>query len=195
VEQEPSTPNPSRRRLLRAGAGAAPAILTLVSSPVHATFYTTPASSFASINSSRPKDTHTTTGCKPSWWKNQHINNWPASCVNIANNGTRSHKKFKDCIGTGSNWDDKTLLECVQDTAESGDNGLLKHLVAAYLNACAGKTPAELCGVPIVRGMWAEYKSKGYYPPTAGVRWYADHCSTGGNGGCTPWLRTTMPYS
>lgn len=195
MDQNNSPQNPSRRRLLRNSAGAVPVVLTLVSAPVRATYYTTPASSFASINSSRPHNTHTTTGCKPSWWKTLHINSWPASCVNSDNAGNRTHKKFKDCIGTGSTWDDWTLLQCVEDSSESGNTGMMKHLVAAYLNACAGKTPAELCSVPIVRGMWSEFKTKGYYEPTAGIKWYADYCSSGGNGGCTPWLKTTMPYS
>lgn len=196
MEPTNSPQNPSRRRLLRNSAGAVPVVLTLVSAPVRATYYTTPASSFASINTSRPRNTHTTTGCKPSWWKTKHIDSWPASCVNVDSYGIRTHKKFKDCLGaTGWGNDDKTLLQCLQFTEESGTKGLSKYLVAAYLNACAGKVSAQLCGVPIARGMWQEYRTKTYYEPTAGIKWYADYCSSGGNGGCTPWLKTTMPYS
>lgn len=187
-------PSTSRRRLLQGGAAAAPAILTLVSTPVRATYYTTPASSFASINSSRPRDTHTTNGCKPGWWKNQHVNSWPSSCVNVASNGSKSPKKFKQCFGDHGTYGEMTLKQCMEMADESGTNGLVKHLCAAYLNAASGKTPSELCGVPIARGMWDSYKTKGHYEPTAGIKWFADSCQPHGNGGCTPWLRTTMPY-
>ena len=70
----------------------------------------------------------------------------------------------------------------------------MKHLCAAYLNAASGKTPATLCSMGFVQTMWADYNSKGYYEPTAGIQWRSDSCTPAGNGGCTPWLKTTMPY-
>lgn len=180
----------SRRRLIQGGAAAAPAILTLVSTPVRATYYTTPASSFASINSSRPRNTHGTNGCKPSWWVNCAMSNWPSSCKDSGGNP----KLFKDCFGDHNVYGSKTLKQCMELPYDNGTDGLVKHLCAAYLNASSGKTPAELCSVVIARDIWNGFKAKGYFEPTAGVKWFADSCSPAGNGGCTPWLKTTMPY-
>jgi hypothetical protein len=179
----PAGPDVGRRRLLQGGAAIAPAVLTLVSTPVRATYYTTPASSFASINTSRPS--------KPIWWKNCAMTSWPASCKDGAGNP----KKFKECFADHATYGNKTLLECVQLAYDTGTDGLVKHLCAAYLNASSGKTPHTICSTITARNMWASYVSKGYYEPTAGIRWFADTCSPAGNGGCTPWLKTTMPYS
>lgn len=192
-QDRPAAPAPrsvSRRRLLQGSAAAAPGILTLVSTPVRATYYTTPASSFASINSSRPRDTHTVGGCKPSWWVNCSLSSWPASCKDSYGNP----KKFKDCFADHATYGSKTLKQCLQLPYDTGMDGMVKHLCAAYLNAASGKVPYEVCSMPYARGIWSTYMSRGYHEPTAGVKWYADSCSPAGNGGVTPWLKTTMPY-
>lgn len=44
-----------------------------------------------------------------------------------------------------------------------------RHVVAAMLNAQAGLTPPLT--VHIVKGIWRDYLTQGYYEPTAGVRW------------------------
>lgn len=188
VENQPRSA--TRRRLLKGGAAVTPAILTLVSSPVRATYYTTPASSFASINTSRPRTTHTTSGCKPSWWVGCSLSSWPASCK--TSSGTP--KLFKDCFADHATYGNKTLKECMQLSSDTGSDGLVKHLCAAYLNHASGKTPGEICSTSIAKNMWTSYTSKGYYEPTAGIRWYTDSCTPTGNGGCIPWLKTTMPY-
>lgn len=179
----------ARRRLLRGGAAAAPAILTFVSAPVRATYYTTPASSFASINTSRPRDTHSTNGCKPAWWVAYHVKNWPSSCKTT--NG--SSKKFKEIFGEHSTYGDKTLKQCMEMAYDTGTDGMVKHLCAAFLNAESMRTPALICSSFMVKDIWNSYKSKGHYEPTAGVRWFADTCQPSGNGGINPWLKTTMP--
>ena len=188
VETQPTSA--SRRRLLKGGAAVTPAILTLISTPVRATYYTTPASSFASINTSRPRSTHGTSGCKPSWWVSCSMSSWPASCKT----STGTPKKFKDCFSTHATYGEKTLKECMQLSSDSGTDGLVKHLCAAYLNHASGKTPGEICSTQTAQSIWSSHNSKGYWEPTAGVRWYADSCTPTGNGGCTPWLKTTMPY-
>lgn len=181
----------ARRRLLQGGLAAAPAILTVVSTPVRATYYTTPASSFASINSSRPHNPHGVSGCKPNWWVNCSLSNWPASCKDAGGNP----KKFKDCFSDHATYGNKTLKECMQLGSNTGMDGMVKHLCAAYLNAASGKVPYEVCSMPYARSIWANYNSFGYHQPTAGVKWYCDSCTPAGNGGVTPWLTTTMPYS
>lgn len=180
----------SRRRLLQGSAAAAPAILTLVSTPVRATFYTSPASSFASINSSRPLQTYTVSGYKPAWWVGQPVPTWPDSVK--VNNGTP--KKFKDCFAADDTYGNLTLKQCMELPFDTGMDGMVKHLCAAYLNAASGKVPYEVCSIPYLRMIWSNYMSLGYHEPSAGIKWYTDTCEPAGNGGVTPWLKTTMPY-
>lgn len=181
----------SRRRLLRAGVGATPVVLSLVSAPVRATYYTSPASSFASINASRPPGMTYTNGCKPSWWASCNMSNWPSSCKNT--DGTS--KRFKDIFSDHATYGNKTIKSCLQMAYDSGMDGMVKHLCAAYLNAATGRTPASICSGQIARDIWTSYNSKGWYMPTAGVYWYTDSCQPSGNGGITPWLKTTMPLA
>lgn len=51
-----------------------------------------------------------------------------------------------------------------------------RHIVAALLNAQAGLTPPV--SVHTVKGIWNEYRSNGYFEPTAGVRWSSDDILT-----------------
>ena len=56
------------------------------------------------------------------------------------------------------------------------------HVAAALLNAAAGKTP--YLSQATIRQMWNDLLSKGYFEPTAGVRWGATEV--------TAYLKTTM---
>lgn len=49
------------------------------------------------------------------------------------------------------------------------NDDLARHVVSAALNAQAGLTPPLT--VHIVKGMWRDYITQGYYEPTAGVQW------------------------
>lgn len=65
----------------------------------------------------------------------------------------------------------------------SGDiHTLGRYIVAALLNARAGRTP--VLGETGVRNMWNDLVNRGYYEPTAGVRWTA--------GEIVAYLQTTM---
>ena len=187
--QEPKSS--SRRRLLRAGVGASPAILTFVSAPVRATYTTTTASAFASANVSRPGGHgHVpVSGCKPSWWVS-NMSPLPAYCKDAAGNAL----KFKHLFKGHPTYDNKTLKQCMQMSSDTGMDGVVKHICAAYLNAMSGKVPATICSAQTAKDIWSAYHSAaGCYEPTAGVKWYADTCHPGGVGGINPWLKSTMP--
>jgi hypothetical protein len=66
--------------------------------------------------------------------------------------------------------------------------------VAALLNGASGRTSAVL-NVSQVKSMWNEFITKGYFEPTAGVKWYAQSpvtvMMTAGGGGITGYLYTT----
>ena len=67
-----------RRRLLRGGLASGTVLLSLASKPVSATTCT-PASSFASINLSRPDRTYNCTGRTPGYWKQDcKFWDWPS---------------------------------------------------------------------------------------------------------------------
>jgi hypothetical protein len=49
-------------------------------------------------------------------------------------------------------------------------NDVARHLVAAQLNVAKGWTPVLDAGK--IQEIWLEYTGKGYFEPTAGVKWY-----------------------
>ena len=70
----------------------------------------------------------------------------------------------------GSLFGDRTMLEVI-DMGEGGLNtrGLGRYIVAALLNARAGRTP--VLTETNVRNMWNDLVNRGYYEPTAGTKW------------------------
>jgi hypothetical protein len=118
------------------------------------------------------------------------VPSWPAACKDASGNP----KKFKDCFSDHATYGNLTLKQCLALSNDSGMDGMVKHLCAAYLNAASGKTPAKLCSTQYAKDMWTGYVSRGYHEPTAGIKWFSDSCNPSGNGGITPWLKTTMPY-
>ena len=66
--------------------------------------------------------------------------------------------------------------------ADSSGAGLGRYVVAALLNAKAGRTP--VLSEFGVRSMWNDYVSRGYYEPTGGVQWGAAQI--------VAYLKTTM---
>ncbi len=183
----------ARRRLLRGGVGAVPVILTVSSPSVMATGNwgggCTPASSFASINASRPDKTYSCQGRTPGYWKQEHhFDEWPKAYVPKGRNAT----KFNDVFGSRGGFPNKTLLD-VLEMGGGGDVAIARHVVAALLNAATGRTSTTVLGVGAVKTLWATYVEKGYYEPTAGIKWYADYSIPAGNGSLSDWLKSTMP--
>ncbi len=62
-------------------------------------------------------------------------------------------------------------------------NDVARHIVAALLNVASGWTP--VLTISRVQDIWNEYATKGYYEPTAGVKWYHDDIVN--------YLLSTMP--
>ena len=184
----------ARRRLLRGGLSVAPVLMASAPRSVMAggPGACVPASSFASINASRPDLLFTCAGRKPDYWKqSQWFSQWPApSCVPNGNNAT----KFDDVFGGSGGYPGKTLLHVLELPGNStGRDALARHIVAALLNAKSGKTPSNVLSEATVKSVWAEFVRRGYYEPTAGIKWYADYSVPNGIGGITPWLMSTMP--
>jgi len=166
----------SRRRLLRAGLGAAPVLMTVASRPVFAggsgSKVCKAPSSFVSINASVHGKTQYCDGRTPGYWKN-HTSSWP--------HPYETTTKFDTVFGSASGYPNKTLLY-VLDLGGGGKEELARHIVAALLNAAKGWTP--VLTVAMVIDIWQSWATLGYYEPTAGIHWDSAQI--------TNYLKTTM---
>lgn len=203
-EQSADAPaaNIARRRLLRGGLSVVPVVLTVASPSVMATGgghggggwggLCTPASSFASINASRPGKISTCGGCKPHYWAERE--DWPSPCR------ARDYKPWKGPSLPATKFHDEfagglcgqmTMLAVLETTNRKYE--VARYCAAALLNARSGKTPSDVLSVGTVKSVWTSYIDKGYYEPTAGIRWYPDYSMPQGSGGLLAWLESTMP--
>ena len=198
---QPLTPSTSakdgRRRLLRGGLAAAPALLTLTTRPVVAgdCFSASAAVSMSSRTSANRVSC--TLGKTPAAWVNTAA--WPAPAKRPNDNG-KNGTSFEDFFGKAGGFyttnDTKTLLYVLGLNSNTGMDGLAKHLVAAYLNRLSEATPLAVLSLATIRDMWDKSVSPGWYEPTAGIKWYPDSAVPAtGQGGLIAWLKTTMPVS
>ncbi len=183
-DSEQSHPRTDRRRLLQSGLAAAPVLLTLVSRPVLGLQCMTMSGMMSGNTSSPGKHLIVCVGNTPVFWQQQeHFSVWPSPYIpkTVEGVGDRKATKFHPCFA-GSQFTGKTLLD-VLDPSTTDRAGLAQHIVAALLNAQAGKTP--VLTVANVKTIWSECTAKGCYEPTAGVRWYPREI--------VAYLETTMP--
>jgi hypothetical protein len=179
----------ARRRLLRGTLGAAPVLM--VSAPrsvMAATGECTQASSFASINTSRPDVLLLCTGRMPEFWRDANEGAWPDPFKRNGNNAT----SFSSIFGPPKGFADTTFLQVLSFTEATGPKALAKYMVAAALNAAKGLVPLQIASVPILKTIYTSYFSLDYYEPTAGIKWFSDTAIPVGAGGITPWLKSTM---
>lgn len=150
----------ARRRLLLGGARAAPVLMTLVSGPVSASLCTT-GSIWGSMRPSGKQATTSCAGRSPDAWNAIKNKEWPSAAPASA--------LFKDVFSPALNPGDVTLNKVV-DPSKSFDT-VARYVVAAYVNAAAALTPPEILNGAKAKEIWTSYKTKGFYEPTAGVRW------------------------
>ena len=150
----------ARRRFARAGTSGV--LLTLASRPGMAIdICTTPSGSLSGGLKSHAPVSLVCNGVSPGYWKTH--SSWPAPVTTATKFGSlfscdSSHVNYKNCtMGT-------ILTHQTWDRANLG-----MHLAAAYLNAIAGRT--SFLTVAMLRTMWTEWQTNGYYSPTAGKRW------------------------
>ena len=220
----------SRRRLLRGGLAASPALLTLVNGSVMAQACST-ASAHGSMGSQHKRAIAKCNGASPGTWsKDSAAKDWPAPVAvpdstknvdtpaatateakvekvaapstlkdgEVITERTKTVKvagtTFDSVFGRQGGYENKTLSEVLRLSSNSGKEGLARHLVAAYLNALKGLTPREVLDVPTIKSIWTSFVARGYYEPTAGIRWFPDYAEPASpGGGLIAWLKTTMP--
>ncbi len=203
-----------RRRLLRGSLATGPVLMSLTSRAVATGGggggNCTPASSFASVNLSRPDRTYTCGGRTPGYWKQEcKFWDWPdgyipsstptTGCTGGNANYTPPYggqaTRFNDVFGSAGGYPGQTLVQVMSLPGnDMGRDALARHIVAALLNAAKGITPPAVLSVTTVKNIWASFVARGYYEPTAGIKWYPDYSEPSSpNGGLIAWLKTTMP--
>jgi hypothetical protein len=178
-----------RRALLRAGAGAAPVLLTLASGPVAATTCTV-ASSFVSVATFKSRNPHVTSiACSSrtaDYWKHgsTHFSPPPADMLLTvgALMGSTSSQYNAHTVQAAF------MLPSVSSYVETtGEIGTLHHLLALMLNLRAGHiTAAGVFNQAYVQGIWANYKANGnrYKVAPSNIDW--------GDAELIAWLRYLM---
>jgi hypothetical protein len=167
-----------RRRIIKGGI-AAPVLMTLVSRRAlggtgNLTCKT--ASGFMSANASLHGKPTICTGRTPDYWKQtQYSNAWTSPYQPGSKTGGYSATLFHSTStgfrsGRFGSMGDRTLLQ-VLSTSGGGVNSLARHISAALLNSAASMTP--VLNQTQVRTIWNDYVQKGYFEPTAGVKWDA----------------------
>lgn len=94
---------------------------------------------------------------------------------------TKFHSKTTGL--SGKVFDNASMVDVLRQNAGGGSYQTLgRYVAAALLNAAAGRTPYLSEGM--IRQVWNDVMARGYFEPTAGVRW--------GPSEITAYLRSTM---
>ncbi|BAN36154.1 hypothetical protein SCD_n02346 [Sulfuricella denitrificans skB26] len=187
----------SRRRFGKSGLAAGGVIITLASRPVLGAWACQSPSGFQSGNVSSHGQPTTCMGRTPGYWGNKP-EEWPlpykaGTCVGDANycnhpenwtttNATLFRNKF-NCSGGGSIYYNYTMFKVIWLGGGGDPDQLGAHIVSALLNAKMGWTSPVLTE-QAVKDMFNDWASKGYYEPSAGIKWYGADIVT--------YLKTTM---
>ncbi|MFC0250936.1 hypothetical protein [Massilia consociata] len=161
----PMTPHgATRRRLTKAGLGAASVLWTLDSraqmSPMKC--MSPSAGVSGSLSSNYNQNLSCSGGKSPGYWKNH--DGWPCPRDTRFDSVFNSRGRYQLTYGT------KTLLEILQGADfDRQNNSVGKHLVATYLNVLSGQI--TFLSVNTLVDMWRQLESQGYYKPSATVFW------------------------
>jgi len=170
---QPGDAASSRRRILRAGVGTAPVLLTLMSRPVLGIECMAGSAMGSTLHASHSAQIATCSGLTVAAWINS--NSWPDPYKKTAKNGAHGWDATKyHCTTTGFNgttFSGNVMLDVMNLADDGGTKSLGRYCAAALLNARSGRTP--VLSETTVRGMWNAFLAQGYYEPTAGVRWGA----------------------
>lgn len=190
TDRKPSV-DASRRRL--AGVSASGILLTLASrTTLGGQFLCKTPSGFLSGNLSQHGTPITCGGVSPGYW-GTHPTQWPLpyqagacstkTCTQSTDwSGGTLFRSVFNCTGHGMIYLNVSLMQVIWLSGNADPAQLGAHCVAALLNARTGTTPV-LTEARVVN-IFNEWDSKGYFEPTAGVKWYAADIVT--------YLKSTM---
>lgn len=175
-----------RRRLLRGSLAAAPVLMTVISRPVLGQTVCLSPSASTSIQPSGTQTGAACSGLTPEQWKAK-ASRWPAPYYATTSQSLGGHQATcYHCPTTGLGghvYGEMTMMQVIDFTQGGRDmTALGRYIVAALLNARAGRTP--VLNETGVRNMWNDLINRGYYEPTAGIRWTSTQI--------VAYLQTTM---
>ena len=157
----PMTPHgAARRRLAKAGLGAAGVLWTTRSHALDFKCVSASAALSAGLNSNVPDDAVACVGRSPGYWKNH--GGWPVSTTTLFGDVFSCSDKTAGSYGAA------TLLALL-NKCDFDKSNLGMHLTASYLNVKSGKI-GFLSERTLVQ-MWRELQSSGHYEPARGVFW------------------------
>lgn len=176
----------SRRRLLQAGLGASPVLLTIVSEPVRAFTRTQSipcrsASAFASIAAAAHANVTTSantqqscSGLGPASWNT--LSTWPVAKTTLFSSvfsGAYSLrvKSGNSSITNASPTFSDILSNPPANTTYSDSENLARNFVAAYLNFKDSKTPAAVVTDLQLQNMWTKVLANSYSPTAGTAPW------------------------
>ena len=196
IAEQAKLADESRRNFTKSGLAVSGVLLTLASrSALGGGFVCKSPSGFLSGNVSQHGTPLTCDGRTPGYWGTntdaQHP--WPSPYKTGTFACVDGDKKSKDCSSQDyKNWSGGTMFNdaflgfycsgfgahlasySMMQVILLGGNGdpyqLGAHIVSALLNARMGWTP--VLTEAQVRNIFNEYDLKGYFEPTAGVKWY-----------------------
>jgi hypothetical protein len=162
-----------RRRLAKAGIGAAGVLWTLESrAAMGPMICKAPSGALSGGLSSQYGPAPTCEGRSPGYWKN-NTSAWPIPLTTMFSDvfyvvGNRGvcDSKTKD-----TNYLCSTMLNLLSPQDFDRYN-LAMHAVATYLNIKSGKI--SFLPIDTLLSMWTDVQINGYYIPTAGVQWTAE---------------------
>ncbi len=165
----------SRRRLLQAGLGASPAILTFISMPVRADINTPgcrSASSFASLAAAQHAGVATSgaplqqcMGVGPKTWKDSTF--WPSG---VGKETALFSTYFPSGVTFRSNGS-PFMIEILRATAPDETEILIQNFVAAMLNVLSSNTPAAVVTQAQLATMFPQVMNGSYTPVVGGTPW------------------------
>ncbi|XHS79250.1 hypothetical protein ACFJGW_04565 [Burkholderiaceae bacterium UC74_6] len=160
--------SPSRRRLLRAGAIGAPALLALKSTPVMACNCKLPSGFSVSGNASHNQgSTCSSPGKTPTWWSGQCDSNGYYSGTSC--NKTHQYSTYFTCTTT---YKDKTLNTCLK----TSDTDHQSMAMACYLQACT-EGGSHFPTNQTVKDIWNQGVCGAGYPvPGSSSTWNKNQC-------------------
>ncbi len=180
--RQPPPVNDSRRQFTKSGLVVSGVLFTLTSrSAVSGNFVCKSPSGFLSGNLSKHGTPATCSGLSPGYW-GTHPEQWPmpyqpGSCKNKTCttasdwcNGTPFRSVF-NCNGQGTIYLPYSMMQTIWLRGNADPAQLAAHCVAAILNAKMRTTPV-LTEIKVV-SIFNEWDGKGFFEPTAGVKWYA----------------------
>lgn len=178
----------SRRRFTKSGLAVSGVLLTLASrSALGGGGICKSPSGFLSGNASQHGTPSICDGRTPGYWgtNTDSKHKWPSpyetgKCTDHTHSldyqnwsgGTRFNDPYLGfyCGGFGANLASYSMMQVILLGGNGDSSQLGAHIVSALLNARMGWTP--VLTEAQVRAIFNEYDLKGYFEPTAGVKWY-----------------------